>query len=197
MAASRPSCAIADIVFYTKYSDPSAPVIRLGTISEVHTKRRFILLMVGRSKLTEEELKPLSGFNRAQLDNVWKTLQKSFNSAWRRRQTIRSNNPAPGAMIAYLADVHSMALHFEPPQRHPLPSAVTALAERGANVFSKGVTRHLLQRLDWAEEPRTAKPKMPRRTRPHRPPRVSRTPRTPALTLVRPAHHQQIQIAAA
>lgn len=149
-----------------------------------------MLLMVGRVRLTKEELQPLSGFNREQMSHAWRTLAKSFRAAWRKRAKIMKN-AQPGALLAYLADAHDLALHFEPPRPHRLPAAVRAVSERNPERFAKVILQHLEERLDG--EPRRPK----RRPAPERR-RASpvRTQRRPLLEIVPPALRQEVQIAA-
>ena len=119
-------CAVADVRYYTDYSNPAAPIIHLGAVAEAVTKKSRVLAMVGRAKLSANELKMVSGFNREQLINVWGTLDQSFRGAWDRRQQLTE----PGALLKYLADAHALSLHFETPQELAIPKSVLQAVER-------------------------------------------------------------------
>jgi hypothetical protein len=146
-------CAIADIVFFTNYSDPKAPVIHLGKIAEGffkgdnHRKRR-VLSLIGRSEISKDELDLVSGFNRQELENIWAVLSNYQQAAW----AERTKRPDVGALLEYLAEQHSYSLHFEPPQAFSLRKAAVAAIFGNPKSFGTVVMGELEARL-VAERP--------------------------------------------
>lgn len=145
-------CAVADVRYYTDYSNPAAPIIHLGTVAEAVTKKSRVLAMIGRAKLSANELKMVSGFNREQLINVWGTLDKSFRGAWDRRQQLTE----PGALLKYLADAHALSLHFETPQELAVPKSVVETVERKPEALGTEVLTLLKSRLVKKKRPTSA-----------------------------------------
>lgn len=141
--------AVADVRYYTDYSNPAAPIIHLGAVAEAVTKKSRVLAMIGRAKLSASELKMISGFNREQLINVWDTLDQSFRGAWDRRQQLN----APGAMLKYLADAHALSLHFETPQKLAIPKSVVEAVERKPEALGAAVLTLLKSRLVKRKRP--------------------------------------------
>jgi hypothetical protein len=162
MASSKISSVIAEIRYYTNYSDPSAPVIQLGAIAEAATDKTRVLAMLGRAALTADELAPISGFNRTELEDVWAMLSKAFHAAWAQRPAFdgEGSDIKTGSMLKFLANTYSMALHFDPPRRFPMPKAIAERAERQPKSLSTSILRLLETRLKPA--PKNKKVASPR-----------------------------------
>jgi len=163
MASSKISSVIAEIRYYTNYSDPSAPVIQLGAIAEAATDKTRVLAMLGRAALTADELAPISGFNRTELEDVWAMLSKAFHAAWAQRPAFDDGSDIKtGSMLKFLANTYSMALHFDPPRRFPMPKAIAERAERQPKSLGTSILRLLETRLKPA--PKNRKVASPRRS---------------------------------
>lgn len=146
MSSARASSALAEIWYYTNYSDPKAPTIRLGMIAEAATKKSRVLVMLARERLTDRELEHVSGFNRQQLENVWATLSDIMQEAWSKRPD-REEAPKAGAMLKFLAEKYAMSLHIQPPDKLVLPPAVVAKAVREPKSLGHAVLDILEKRL--------------------------------------------------
>jgi hypothetical protein len=155
MATARASSAIAEIWYYTDYSNPTAPAFRLGTIAEAATDKTLVLVLLGRSRLKPTELERASGFNRQQLEEVWGTLSNIMQEAWSIRPNIKGA-PEVGSMLRYLADKYSMSLHFQTPQALTLPKAVVDKAARDPKSLGEAVAKILEKQLKPAQ-PKVAK----------------------------------------
>jgi len=146
MAPARASSAVAEIWYYTDYSNPSAQAFRLGTIAEAATDKILVLVLLGRSRFSPTELERVSGFNRQQLEDVWGTLSKIMQEAWARRPKI-DELPEVGSMLRYLADKYSMSLHFQTPQALALPKAVVDKAAHDPKSLGEAVAKILESQL--------------------------------------------------
>ncbi len=156
-SSSKLSSVIAEIRYYTNYSDPSARVIRLGAIAEAITNKTMVLAMLGRAALTADELESVSGFNRTELEDVWGMLSRAFNSAWAHRPAFDVDvNIEAGSMLRFLADSHSMSLHFETPRRFRVPKQITQRVERDPKALGDSVLRLLEARLAPSKRPKVA-----------------------------------------
>jgi hypothetical protein len=152
------SSVIAEIRYYTDYSNPAAPIIRLGAIAEAATDQTLVLAMLGRAQLTADELSRVSGFNRQELEDVWGTLSKAFHDAWEHRPQFDGDQLEVGSMLKYLADRHSMSLHFDPPRRLPLQKSIVELVERQPKSLGKEILQLLELRLGGSRKRRKATP---------------------------------------
>jgi hypothetical protein len=167
MASSKLSSQIAEIRYYTNYSDPSARVIRLGAVAEAVTDKTLVLAMLGRAALTADELASVSGFNRAELEDVWGMLSRAFQNAWAHRPAFDEGQVSEaGSMLRFLADNHAMSLHFETPRRLRVPRQIAQRVERDPKALGDSVLRLLEARL---APPKKGRPKVTARRSAARP----------------------------